>query len=842
MSTEGFTQLEKQVLTAIENVEARNAANAVDEFVPVSEVLRESDLNEPEIQPALESLAERRLVLLDGHAGVRSRVGHIIHCLRNSETLSRSLAPIRNVADVKYIRYTKQVPIFDVDLTSENAVDRLNQILEFEEIEKKSTPIVSTAIFALSSEFPSISQFQWKCTQRLLEILSHKATDEALVIVADTGVGKSLAYQIPLLLHILTKKLRAYLAGRNATNCSAILVFPRNVLARDQNQTLSELTKLMDTQFEKLKDRLNIPDDLKKFLRFKVRKDFGGQSREKIAETYGARGGLCDIIITNPETIKRRLLNPIAHNLYSKGVDLLLFDEVHLYGGLYGAYVAGLNARLKTILPNRPATVGMSATISQPEKHCQRLFCLDVAPTSISDRGDVLTNKTVEHHVIVKPRTGRPPLGVAIEAASCLIHNRRDGLANQRSLPPDERPKSISFSDSLDTTGRWNHDQNNLEYFEPRESLPILRDYYRGYPVFHEPAHESMGKACSDCHDGTDVIASFCDHYLRGGCWYFSRDSGDPNTWVRVQGPTNAFIPSDDMRSRRFTSQEVQEERDVDTNELFHHTLYVNGQPMAPVDVDNLIATSVLEVGVDFRNIHEIIMFGEIQSPATYKQKAGRGAREGNITDGLFVLTVAPLMPLASFYYRHFYRLVTPTLTPVPLEPSNPDSIRSHAFGSVLDFLAKKNLDIFNVIEIRNDESGVEAEFAKASNFLFESRVECEQHVRKFLGFLGIKNDRILNESLDASVNLLKQLGTPVQIEGRTKKFVNWIFTGSRDGHTLKSLEDQLRLRYDGAADIARSAEVYKKRSEELLSELKSLGGEYQKTAKELESMMGVPG
>src|SRR2546428_5350884 len=171
----------------------------------------------------------------------------------------------------------------------------------------------------------------------------------------------------------------------------------------------------------------------------------------------------------------------------------------------------------------------MSATIAQPEKHCQRLFCLPTIPNSINDRGDILENKTVERHIILKPRSGRPPLGVAIDSASCLVHSRRDGLAPMRAQTLEERPKTISFSDSLDTTGRWTHDQNDLEFFFPREGLPILGDYHRGYPIYHEPAFAEMGQGCSDCHNGSDVVASLCNHYQRGRCWYFSRDTGDPN-------------------------------------------------------------------------------------------------------------------------------------------------------------------------------------------------------------------------------------------------------------------------------------------------------------------------
>src|SRR5438034_5538298 len=102
MSTDGLTQIERQVLAAIEGIEERNIANAEDQFVSVSELAQESGLGGTEVQSCLKSLAEHRLVLLDAQAGARSRVGHIVHCLRNSETLSRSLSPIRNVADIKY--------------------------------------------------------------------------------------------------------------------------------------------------------------------------------------------------------------------------------------------------------------------------------------------------------------------------------------------------------------------------------------------------------------------------------------------------------------------------------------------------------------------------------------------------------------------------------------------------------------------------------------------------------------------------------------------------------------------------------------------------------------------
>jgi superfamily II DNA/RNA helicase len=832
-----LSEEEKEVLMRLEELEARNAQLARFEFISEGVLSEATRIERSRLAEVIISLQQRRLLIWDKSSGVRSRTGHILWALLNSESRSRTRPPLRNVADLKYIRYVKQIPRYIIELNDTATHERFNNILRYSQLEEQSGPVVSAALSVLANIYPRISQFQINSALQILQMLRQSADNSGLVLVADTGGGKSLAYQLPLILWILTKKMDAYIKGKRHVNCSALLVFPRNVLAQDQAEDLAGISGVIGAQL----DRLQIPSEFKDFLRLRVKRDFGGESKDlqrRLSEVYE---GDPDVIITNTEAMKRRLMNPIAHKVYREGIDLVLYDEVHLYSGLPGAFVAGLNARLSVVLPKPPVFVGMSATIANPEKHCQRLFSLQARPTKITDREDVLEKRVVEHHVAVRPRPGRPPLGVAIDATSCLLHNRRDGVSTARNASAEERPKSICFSDSLDTTARWTFDQNDVEFFEPKSDPP--RDFWRGYPTFFRPAAKQdatpfFGDQCVSCHEGRDIICSHCEYYLRGVCWWFSQDSGAAGSWVRVS--EGLYVPDDGIRSRRITAQEVQFERGTSIYDLYAidriqaGTNWIN----ANLKGDNVIATSILEVGVDFRGIKEIVMSGEIQSPASYKQKSGRGAREGNVEDGLFVLTIVPQLPLANFYYRHFYRLVNPTLTPVPLEPSNPDAVASHAFASVMDYLAMRDFGIFNIIKIKSDERALEGEFRRALEFIRNDRATIEAHVSRFLRAIGSGNTLIASEAVNHVEKLLVDLAEDVSLDGQTRKFVTWVFVGSRDGHTMSALEEKLREEFE---DLRKRVEITlaaERRVKESLSQLRKsldeLGGEYSNISNQI--------
>ena len=227
----------------------------------------------------------------------------------------------------------------------------------------------------------------------------------------------------------------------------------------------------------------------------------------------------------------------------------------------------------------------------------------------------------------------------------------------------------------------------------------------------------------------------------------------------------------------------------------------------AEMHLDAVIATSLLEVGVDFSNIKEIVMYGEIRSPASYKQKAGRGAREGDLDHGLFIMTIIPPSPLANFYYRHFHRLVYPSLTPLPLEPRNPDIMRAHSFCAVFDFIALNGIDVFNIISAREDKNQVEQEFDRAIMFLEEKARNVKQHVASYLRKLGLEIalcEKIAEETAAKAKEAICYLSSGYSIEGEgSKKIAIWVFEAFRDKWTMASLEDDIETNLE-----ARKAEI----------------------------------
>ena len=676
---------ERKLLWTLERIETNQiACGEYDGFVTLESVCLRAEFNSTNGLQIAKNLARKRMLLLDFSTGVyllKSKVASVIKSLYHANTRVQRRV-VHDVSDLKYLRFVKQIPKQRIPLDERETLGLLLDSLGSEAGVEQD--VLECGIQAIACKYERLSGFQLSSAQLILSLLNGKNDNHSIVIIAETGAGKTLAYELPLLLWILHKKIKAYLQKKSgekankAMNCTTLLLFPRNVLARDQYDELFAMSTKINENIKKM----TIPTDLSSFLNISIEKDFGGPAFEERTRIYHS----CpDIIITNPDTLKRRLMNPLCNSLYRKGIDLVLYDEVHLYYGLFGANVASLNARLQNLLPNPPIFIGMSATIANPQKHCQKLFSIDSQPEIITDREDNLIDFALEHNVIIKSRAGRPALGVCIDATSCLLHNRHEDMVRAHALGNVLRPKSLCFVDSLDLAGRWAHDQRNYEGFARSDAVRIR--FTRGYPIYFRPLaaqDPSFDVACNDCKLGNDVMAANCDEYQKGNCWWFSRDSASFARWLRL---AFGVTPNDNIRVKRLTSQEVDISSMGDIYGLFADQRFDVDNS---IQIDALVATSVLEVGVDFKGIKEVVMYGEIRSPTNYKQKAGRGAREGNLDDGLFVMTVIPPSPLANFYYRHFYRLVYPSLSPLPLEPRNPDIVRSHAFCSIFDFLAPK--------------------------------------------------------------------------------------------------------------------------------------------------------
>jgi DEAD/DEAH box helicase domain-containing protein len=185
-----------------------------------------------------------------------------------------------------------------------------------------------------------------------------------VVISTGTASGKSLAYLMPALTAVLSKRRRQ--GQRGAT---VLYLSPTKALAQDQ---LSGVLAL------------GVPD-------LRATTHDGDSSREQRdwARDHG------EYLLTNPDMLHRSMLP--GHARWAKFfsmLDYVVVDECHHYRGVFGAHVAQILRRLRRVCAlygSDPTFVLASATVAEPETAAERLTGLRFLPVTEdgSPRGQV---------------------------------------------------------------------------------------------------------------------------------------------------------------------------------------------------------------------------------------------------------------------------------------------------------------------------------------------------------------------------------------------------------------------------------------------------------------------
>jgi len=205
------------------------------------------------------------------------------------------------------------------------------------------------------------------------------------VLTTGTGSGKSLAYIIPIVDHVLRSG-----SGRGV---QAVVVYPMNALANSQ---MRELEKFLCDGFPNRQG----PVTFKRYT--------GQESRE---ERDAIIASPPDIILTNFVMLELMLTRSHESKLLRSmsGLKYLVLDELHTYRGRQGSDVAVLARRVREITAAPGATlqcVGTSATIAGRGTQAQRreqvarlasqLFGTEVRPAHII--GETLRRATPERN------------------------------------------------------------------------------------------------------------------------------------------------------------------------------------------------------------------------------------------------------------------------------------------------------------------------------------------------------------------------------------------------------------------------------------------------------------
>jgi superfamily II DNA/RNA helicase len=204
------------------------------------------------------------------------------------------------------------------------------------------------------------------------------------VLTTGTGSGKSLAYIIPIVDHVLRTG-----SGRGI---QAIIVYPMNALANSQR---GELTKFLAHGYPQGHTPVT-------FARY--------TGQESQADREQLWHSPPDILLTNYVMLELILTRPFDAPLVraAKGLRFLVLDELHTYRGRQGADVAMLVRRTREAMSTQNLQcIGTSATIaatgtfeeqrSQVASVATRLFGGEVRPQSVV--GETLRRVTPERDI-----------------------------------------------------------------------------------------------------------------------------------------------------------------------------------------------------------------------------------------------------------------------------------------------------------------------------------------------------------------------------------------------------------------------------------------------------------
>ncbi|MHB9130416.1 MAG: DEAD/DEAH box helicase [Armatimonadota bacterium] len=165
---------------------------------------------------------------------------------------------------------------------------------------------------------------------------------ESYILTTGTGSGKSLAYIIPIVNHILRRG--------SGKGIQAIVVYPMNALANSQ---FNELEKFLCHGYPQGQPPVTF-------------RSYTGQNERIEREEIIASPP--DILLTNYVMLELLLTRPFEKHIIdaAKGLQFLVLDELHTYRGRQGADVALLVRRVRDVCKNSNLQcVGTSATLAE---------------------------------------------------------------------------------------------------------------------------------------------------------------------------------------------------------------------------------------------------------------------------------------------------------------------------------------------------------------------------------------------------------------------------------------------------------------------------------------------
>lgn len=520
-------------------------------------------------------------------------------------------------------------------------------------------------------------------SEQLLELQGAK--EKQLLLSMPTGGGKTEAFMIPIIASIYEKKLH-----ETSDRIKSIVIYPTNALANDQAMRFVELIYNVNKQLSKKGvpvdklisigilsgDTPGSRNDLAKESLIKICPECGKthwiRSNDNLIcqnPECGTNLGFCrltreaimnnppDILITNPDEINSCLHNISRSKLFYSKIDSIVFDEVHVYQGIFGCHVAHLLRRMEEISGNKPLYIGMSATIKNAKELAALLFDEKLENIKyINDSNHQYTNpsKPVKErlHVMLRPAlmSGRGDSARHVKSMSVagIV-----GIFIGHLISDSHFRKSIVFTN-------YRSEADDLTaYVRERERLDIdvlFRSILRKYKT-----HQSL----------TDEEVDICRYMIK---WF-----------TAIEQAVGKIAPQTIVGWNRGGLEKETRIRSI--HSFSRNNMLDDENDKYPIDI--MIATKSLEVGIDIGDVTTVINASAPYTANEYVQRVGRGGRKN---DSLAITVINPENAIDAYFRKHFKEYVeakNDIYEEAPIILNNDIIIKRHLQARLVDYIVK---------------------------------------------------------------------------------------------------------------------------------------------------------
>ena len=683
---------------------------------------------------------------------------------------------------------------------------RTNGVRINEEALKKSLDI---SVKALRKAFPNIKQLYEFQEQALYEGLKAllKGEHRAFVLQTRTAGGKTLAFLLPIVVYITYSKL----SGNYREGVKALLFYPTTALQNDQAATIFKLlwhVNLILSQ-EKLgvislgmlhghTPRRGEPTHEEKELRLSC--PLCGQrliiSWKPIENTKIHRESIkcnnpsCQIY--NSESPESKLLQGMIKGsrdaIYSSPPDLLIVNPDII------------NARLTLMGREDPASLTILGKHAYICKRCGQIYDRKNPPRKCirCDANTFYSARFTYPEIIVVDEAHL--LRGAFGAQVSHVFTRLEQAIRMINNPPKNwKPVYFVSSATLNNPKERTReliatDPNRITIIsaerEESKDVQTLRIHVFIMPKLYSPEATTARIAEAVYQEVSALVESRKELFnkeltqLRNSLF----NERNPATLIFVNriaeanellGFIRSFAPNinSDGHTTDYQADRVRVEDEFSRGNL-----------------DVIVATSGLEVGVDFDRVDIGIIYGMPFYISDYTQRIGRiGRRQHCIIFNVFM----PDKPIDHFYYKNWKLLSDGTLRDIHMRAEayrinreNPEAVRRASQRAVLDMLSTKP-GAYEILDqsIMAQNQRYKHDIIKFLDSL-ESEVESElQHA------LGISN---VDEAIKIAKQFIDKIKENAEVHGTLINAIRKGFESSlRQLHSLRSLETEVKYKFN---------------------------------------------